>query len=140
MKMKAAIVFDQGLPKPYSESAAVQVEQVDLTGPGNTEVLVRIVAAGVCHSDLSVVNGNRARPIPIVLGHEGAGVIEEVGSLVEDLAVGDHVASSLCQLRNRLQCRSGKPSSCEHGNAKMQQAIVRQSETLLRGSPPITWE
>jgi len=134
MKMKAAIVFDQGLPKPYSESAAVQVEQVDLTGPGNTEVLVRIVAAGVCHSDLSVVNGNRARPIPIVLGHEGAGVIEEVGSLVEDLAVGDHVAFIFMpNCGNCLQCRSGKPSSCEHGNAS------NAAGTLLSGSRKLSF-
>jgi len=118
MKMKAAIVFEQALPKPYAKSRAVTVDEVDLDGPGDTEILVRIVAAGVCHSDLSVVNGNRARPVPLVLGHEGAGVVEEVGKLVHDVAVGDHVAFIFMpNCGECLQCRAGRPSSCEQGNA-----------------------
>ena len=59
MKIKAAIVFEQALPRPYAKSRAVTVDEVEIAGPGDTEILVRIVAAGVCHSDLSVVNGNR---------------------------------------------------------------------------------
>ena len=81
MKIKAAVIFDQGLPRPYEKSQAVKIEQVDLSGPNENEVMVQVAAAGVCHTDLSVVNGNRARPIPLVLGHEGAGVVVEVGSL-----------------------------------------------------------
>lgn len=118
MKVKAALIFEQGLPKPYGKSEPVKVDYVDLTGPGETEVLVEIFAAGVCHSDLSVVNGNRMRPVPMVLGHEGAGVVVEIGSLVKSISVGDHVAfifmpnCGVC-----LQCLSGKPSNCEQGNA-----------------------
>ena len=117
MKVKAALIFDQGLPKPYQKSQPVKVEQVDLSGPAETEIMVQVVAAGVCHSDLSVVNGNRVRPVPMVLGHEGAGVVVEVGSLVTDISVGDHVAFIFMpNCGDCLQCRSGKPSSCEQGN------------------------
>ena len=118
MKVTAALIFEQGLDKPYVNSEAVKVDEVDLDGPGATEILVEIAAAGVCHSDLSVVNGNRARPVPVVLGHEGTGVVVEVGRAVQDIRVGDHVAfifmpnCGLC-----LQCRIGKPSNCEKGNA-----------------------
>ena len=86
MKVKAAVIFDQGLPRPYAKSKAVKIEQVDLSGPKETEVMVQVAAAGVCHSDLSAVNGNRARPVPMVLGHEGAGVVVEVGALAKDIS------------------------------------------------------
>lgn len=118
MKVKAALIFEQGLDKPYKQSEAVKVDEIDLEGPGDTEILVEVAAAGVCHSDLSVVNGNRGRPVPVVLGHEGTGVVVEVGAAVQDLNIGDHVAfifmpnCGLC-----LQCRFGKPSNCEKGNA-----------------------
>jgi len=118
MKVKAAVIFDQGLPRPYAKSKAVKIEQVDLSGPKETEVMVQVAAAGVCHSDLSAVNGNRARPVPMVLGHEGAGVVVEVGALVKDISIGDHVAFiSMPNCGDCLQCRSGKPSNCEQGNA-----------------------
>ena len=118
MKVKAALIFEQGIQKPYGKSKPVKIDYVDLTGPGETEVLVEMFAAGVCHSDLSVVNGNRLRPVPMVLGHEGSGIVVEIGSRVSEIAVGDHVAfifmpnCGIC-----LQCRSGKPSNCEQGNA-----------------------
>ena len=118
MKVKAALIFDQGLPKPYQKSRPVKVEQVDLSGPAKTEIMVQVFAAGVCHSDLSAVNGTRVRPVPMVLGHEGAGVVVEVGSLVTDVSVGDHVAFIFMpNCGDCLQCRSGKPSNCEQGNA-----------------------
>ena len=118
MKVKAALIFDQGLPKPYQKSRPVRVEQVDLSGPAKNEIMVQVFAAGVCHSDLSAVNGTRVRPVPMVLGHEGAGVVVEVGSLVTDVSVGDHVAFIFMpNCGDCLQCRSGKPSNCEQGNA-----------------------
>ncbi|MDA0998875.1 MAG: alcohol dehydrogenase catalytic domain-containing protein, partial [Proteobacteria bacterium] len=98
-----------------------------------TEVLVRIAAAGVCHSDLSVVNGNRARPLPIVLGHEGAGVVEEVGAGVKDLAPGDHVAFIFMpNCGECLNCRAGRPSSCIEGNK------ANASGMLLSGKKRLT--
>ena len=135
MKVKAAILVEQGLSKPYAKSRAVTVDQVELEGPGETEVLVRLVAAGVCHSDLSVVNGNRVRPLPIVLGHEGAGIVEEVGAQVNDLAVGDHVAFIFMpNCGECLQCRAGRPSSCEQGNA------ANAAGKLLSGKRRLLWK
>lgn len=78
------VVFD-GPGRPYA------VEELDLAPPAGGEVLVRLTASGVCRSDLHVVDGDWARPTPVVLGHEGAGVVEVVGPGVDDLAVGDHV-------------------------------------------------
>ena len=135
MKMKAAIVFEQALPRPYAKSRAVTVDEVEIVGPGDTEILVRILAAGVCHTDLSVVNGNRARPVPLVLGHEGAGIVEEVGKLVQDVAVGDHVAFIFMpNCGECMQCRAGRPSNCEHGNA------ANAAGTLLSGTRRLSYK
>ena len=79
MRMTAAVMYEQGLPTPYGESQPFRIEEVDLEGPGEGEVLVEVRAAGLCHSDLSVVAGLRKRTLPVVGGHEGAGVVVEVG-------------------------------------------------------------
>src|ERR1700751_3349553 len=92
MRMTAAVMYEQGLSAPYAESQPFRIEQVDLDGPGAGEVLVEVRGAGLCHSDLSVVEGLRKRPLPIVGGHEGAGIVREVGAGVTGLAPSDHVA------------------------------------------------
>ena len=89
MKTRAAILKAMGLPAPYARSRPLSIETVDLAPPGPGEVLVKIRAAGLCHSDLSVINGDRPRPLPMVLGHEAAGVVEELGEGVVDLKAGD---------------------------------------------------
>ncbi|MBO0745559.1 MAG: alcohol dehydrogenase catalytic domain-containing protein, partial [Candidatus Dormibacteraeota bacterium] len=81
--MKAAILYEPKQP--------LRVEDVELDGPRDGEVLVRIGAAGVCHSDYHFMNGDRPANLPCVLGHEGAGVVEEVGRGVTAVAPGDHV-------------------------------------------------
>ena len=81
MKIKAAVLNAIGAKAPYAESKPLTIEEVELAPPGHGEVLVKIGAAGLCHSDLSVINGDRPRPMPMALGHEAAGVIEESGSL-----------------------------------------------------------
>ena len=91
MKTSAAVLHEIGLPAPYAQSRPLTIEEVDLDPPGPGEVLVRIRAAGLCHSDLSVIDGNRPRPMPMVLGPEAAGVIEETGPGVSHLSRGDHV-------------------------------------------------
>ncbi|MBD0276122.1 MAG: alcohol dehydrogenase catalytic domain-containing protein, partial [Acetobacteraceae bacterium] len=93
MRMKAAILFEQGKPRPYAESRPLVVEEVELDPPGPGEVLLEIAAAGLCHSDLSAVEGIRPRPLPIVIGHEGAGIVRECGEGVADLKPGDHVVT-----------------------------------------------
>ena len=114
MKMTAAVMYQQGLPTPYVESQPFRIEQVDLEGPGEGEVLVEVRAAGLCHSDLSQVAGLRKRTLPTVGGHEGAGVIRELGKGVTGLKVGDHVVmTNFSACGNCRVCNDGKPVLCE---------------------------
>ncbi|MDD4866816.1 MAG: alcohol dehydrogenase catalytic domain-containing protein [Mycobacterium sp.] len=95
MRIRGAVLDRIGLTRPYAESRPIGVVDLDLDPPGSGEVLVRIEAAGVCHSDLSVVNGTRVRPVPMLLGHEACGIIEQVGdgppAEGANLAVGQRV-------------------------------------------------
>ncbi len=105
-----------GRPAPYGESRPLAIEEVELDPPGPGEVLVRIRAAGLCHSDLSVIDGNRPRPVPMVLGHEAAGVVESVGDGVTDLAPGDHVVAAFVPSCGHCRpCSTGRPALCEPG-------------------------
>lgn len=118
MKIRAAILEEIGRPGPYAETKPLSVGEIDLDPPREGEVLVRIAAAGLCHSDLSVINGDRPRPVPMVLGHEGAGVVEEVGKGVEDLVAGDHVVFVFVpSCGHCLMCQQGRPALCEPGAA-----------------------
>jgi len=92
MRMTAAVLYEQGLPFPYAQSEPFSIEEVELDGPGPGEVLVEVRGAGLCHSDLSVLEGLRKRPLPVVGGHEGADIVQEVGPGVTALRPGDHVA------------------------------------------------
>lgn len=118
MTIRAAVLRATALPRPYTDSLPLTVETVQLTPPQAHEVRVRIVAAGLCHSDLSVVDGNRPRPLPMVLGHEAAGEVIEVGAGVGDLVVGDHVVFAFVpQCGHCAPCRSARPALCEPGAA-----------------------
>ena len=88
MKCRAAVLHEMGSLLPYEKSKPIRIEEIELDPPGAGEVLVKIAAAGLCHSDLSVVNGSRPRPLPMVIGHEASGVVEQVGHGVTGLAVG----------------------------------------------------
>jgi S-(hydroxymethyl)glutathione dehydrogenase/alcohol dehydrogenase len=108
--MKAAVVFDT--------SAPVRIEDIDLDPPREGEVLVRIMAAGVCHSDYSVATGVMPTKLPCVLGHEGAGLVEEVGPGVDHVAPGDPVVLSwVAQCGECFYCRAGQPNLCALGSA-----------------------
>ena len=91
MRIKAAVMYQQGLPRPYAKSQPFRIEELDLDGPSEGEVLVEVRAAGLCHSDLSQVAGLRRRITPVVGGHEGAGIVREVGRGVSRVKPGDHV-------------------------------------------------
>ncbi len=98
------------------------VEDLEVREPDAGEVLVRIVASGICHSDISVINGTIDWPAPAVLGHEGAGVVEKLGAGVTDLAIGDHVAlHTLANCGRCGPCESGRPTHCRqsYGNRAM---------------------
>ena len=128
MRIKAAMLREIGLPGPYAQSKPLEIVDVDLDAPGHGEVLVKIKAAGLCHSDLSVIDGSRPRPMPMVLGHEAAGIVEQVGDGVDDLVVGDHVVLVFMPSCGRcLPCATGRPALCEPG------AKANGAGSLLRG-------
>lgn len=89
--IRGAVLETIGAPRPYARSRPISIADLALQDPGPGEVLVRIEAAGVCHSDLSVVDGSRVRPVPMLLGHEAAGIVESLGDDVHDLTVGQRV-------------------------------------------------
>jgi alcohol dehydrogenase len=116
MKIRAAVLEQSGLPAPYTQSQPLSVQTVELAPPRAGEVLIRIAAAGICHSDLSVVEGVRPRPLPMVIGHEAAGIVEAVGEHVSDLQKGDHVVSVFVPACGHCNpCSSGRPALCEPG-------------------------
>ena len=89
------------------------LQEIEVESPQRDEVLVRVVATGLCHTDLSAREGLIPFPLPGVLGHEGAGVVEEVGDGVTDLAAGDHVVMSFAFCGDCRTCRGGHPVYCE---------------------------
>jgi len=115
---RAAVLTAMGAARPYADSRPLTVQTVELAPPGPGEVLVAVKAAGLCHSDLSVINGDRPRPMPMALGHEAAGVVEALGAGIADLAVGDHVAMVFMPSCGHCSpCAEGRPALCEPGAA-----------------------
>jgi alcohol dehydrogenase len=128
MDIRAAVLDRMETPRPYTQTRPIAVERVRLAPPGPGEVLVRITAAGLCHSDLSIINGDRPRPMPMALGHEAAGVVEECGPGVADLARGDSVALVFVpSCGHCLPCLEGRPALCEPG------AVANTAGTLVGG-------
>jgi alcohol dehydrogenase len=139
MKTRAAVLYEMGLARPYSESSPLVVDEITLAPPGPGEVLVEIAAAGLCHSDLSVVDGSRPRVMPMVLGHEASGIVREVGPTVTggqsvaEFAPGDHVVFSWVPICRRCHfCITGRGALCEPGG----QANI--AGTLLNGARRFT--
>lgn len=129
MKIRAAVLHAIGLPAPYEQSRPLRIEDVELDPPGPGEVRVGIRAAGLCHSDLSVISGDRPRPVPMVLGHESAGEVLECGPGVHDLAVGDRVILVFMpSCGGCMPCMEGRPALCEPG------AAANGAGTLLGGA------
>ncbi|HEU4656636.1 MAG TPA: zinc-dependent alcohol dehydrogenase family protein [Capillimicrobium sp.] len=118
MNVRGAVLREMGLPAPYAETRPLEVMELELDGPGPGELLVRIGAAGLCHSDLSVIDGSRPRVMPMVLGHEAAGEVVEVGPGVTDIAVGDRVVMTFVpSCGHCTPCLSGRAALCEPGAA-----------------------
>jgi aryl-alcohol dehydrogenase len=93
--------------------APLKLAEVELGPPAEGEILVRIVGAGICHTDISAAEGKIPLPLPTVLGHEGSGIVEAIGPGVDTIAVGDRVALSFGHCRECDVCRDGHPSYCE---------------------------
>ena len=129
MKIRAAVLHDMGASQPYAESQPLKIETLELDPPGDGEVLVQIKAAGLCHSDLSVIDGSRPRPTPMVLGHEAAGVVVETGAGVVDLEAGDHVVFVFVPSCGHCEpCATGRPALCEPA------AAANGAGTLVSGA------
>jgi S-(hydroxymethyl)glutathione dehydrogenase/alcohol dehydrogenase len=125
VKTRAAVFWEQGRP--------LEVLEIELDEPGPGEVLVRMAAVGICGTDLHMIKGEWTRPTPMVLGHEGAGVVEAVGESVEKLAVGDAVVLSWAPSCGKCaDCRRGRPAAC----LPLQHAIG--AGTLLDGRTGMT--
>lgn len=116
MKVRGAVLRATGLAAPYADTKPLSIEQLELQPPGKGELCIRVLAAGLCHSDLSVINGSRPRPLPMVLGHEAAGEVVEIGPDVEGFKVGDRVVFSFVPMCGHCEpCAVGRPVLCEPG-------------------------
>lgn len=128
MKIRGAVLEASRLSRPYVDSRPITIAELDLDPPGPGEILVRIEAAGLCHSDLSVVDGNRPRPVPMLLGHEAAGRITQLGEGVSDLSVGQRVVMAfLPRCNDCAGCRTDGKLPCAPGSA------ANNAGTLLSG-------
>jgi alcohol dehydrogenase len=127
-QIRAAVLSNRGVARPYAANKPLEIRQVTLGAPGYGEVLVQLKAAGLCHSDLSTINGDRPRPMPMVLGHEAAGIVVGLGDGVTDLEIGDHVVMVFVpSCGHCLPCMEGRPALCEPG------AAANGAGTLLNG-------
>jgi len=133
MKMKAAILRITSAQRPFSVSKPLSIEEVELDPPKRGEVLIKVKAVGLCHSDLVAITGERAKPMPIVIGHEAAGIVEEIGQDVQGFAVGDHVVPSYVASCGRCEmCSVGRPALCEPATIANANAVLKDGTTRLR--------
>lgn len=118
MKIQAAVLREMTDVHPFADSQPLKIEELELDAPGPGEVLVKMKAAGLCHSDLSVITGVRPRPVPMALGHEASAEVVQVGSGVTDLRAGDLVVLVFVpSCGHCMPCMEGRPALCEPGAA-----------------------
>jgi alcohol dehydrogenase len=129
MKTRAAVLHTLDLQSPFANSKPLKIEEIELDEPGMGEVLVKMTAAGLCHSDLSVITGVRPRPVPMALGHEASATVMKVGDGVVNLKPGDRVVLVFVpSCGNCMPCMEGRPALCEPG------AEANGKGTLLSGA------
>ena len=139
LRIRGAVLDAMGAPPPYTTSKPLSIAELELEAPGPGEVLVKIAAAGLCHSDLSVINGDRPRPTPMLLGHEAAGIVEETGGGVDDLRRGDHVVLVFVPSCGHCpSCAEGRPALCSPGAASNGAGtLLGGARRLFRGATPV---
>lgn len=137
-RIRAAVLGHTGARSPFRHSRPVTIDELVLDDPGPGEALVRIEAAGLCHSDLSVVDGTRPRPVPMVLGHEASGVVEMVGPDT-GLSVGQRVVTTfLPRCGTCIACRTDGRRPCIPGSdANTAGTLMSGARRLSRGSEPV---
>ncbi len=134
MKTRSAVLRAMGSPGPYADSRPLEILELELDGPGPGEILVEVGAAGLCHSDLSVINGSRPRVMPMALGHEAAGEVSAVGAGVTSLAPGDHVVLAFVPACGACSpCRTGRAALCEPGATANARGTLLSGEIRLHG-------
>ena len=132
MKIKAAVLREAGRSRPYCDSKPLQIAEVDLDPPNRGEVLVQIKAVGLCHSDLVAITGERGKPMPIVIGHEAAGIVVELGGGVTGFELGDHVVPTYVASCGHCEmCAVGRPALCEPATVTNANAVLRDGTTRL---------
>lgn len=139
MEMKGAVLFEQGLARPYASSRPLHIETLDLDPPGQGELLVEMAYSGLCRSDLSTIAGARPRPLPTVPGHEASGIVREVGPGVEDIKPGDHVVMVFVMSCGACpDCVGGKPNICaSSAPAKAEGKLLSGARRLRLNGEPI---
>ena len=139
LQIKGAVLERSDAPRPYADSQPLTISDLELTAPDEGEILVKITAAGLCHSDLSVVNNNRPRPLPMLLGHESAGVVEAVGPNVTSVSEGDHVVMTFlprcgecagCKTNGKMPCEVGSKSNSEGTLIRGTRHLTRNGEVV----------
>jgi aryl-alcohol dehydrogenase len=130
MKVQAAVISAYGQP--------FEVKSLEMGSLGEDEVLVRLIATGICHSDIASQNGAFAPPLPMVLGHEGAGIVEEVGANVTHVKRGDHVVLSYASCGACGRCGQGEPQYCdEFGLRNFKGYRPNREPTFTDGDQPV---
>jgi S-(hydroxymethyl)glutathione dehydrogenase / alcohol dehydrogenase len=125
MQAKAAVLYEAGTP--------LRLEEVEVLPPQRGEVQVRMYAGGVCHSDLHVMKGDQVMPMPIILGHEGPGIVERIGEGVTSVQPGDHVipiwrvSCGTCDY-----CTGGRPALCDVGTQMRVTGLMPDGTTRFR--------
>lgn len=130
MKVRAAVAYE-GQPH-------LSLEDLDLSDPGADDILVRIAGCGLCHTDVKALAGGMGVPKPVVLGHEGAGVVERVGARVSSIKPGDHVVLAYDSCGACRACSGGNPAYCAHGTAlNFTDGRFGEPGTFTKDSDPI---
>ena len=132
MKIRGAVLEEIGRTPNYADSEPLTICDLELDDPAGDEILVRIECAGICHSDLSVVNGDRMRPVPMLLGHEAAGIVESVGDTVTELVPGDRVVMTFLPRCGECRgCRSNGLLPCSEGTASNTKGTLLSGQVRL---------
>ena len=127
MESTAAVIYEPVESDDFSESRPASIETIDVANPSGEEVLVEVAAGSLCHTDIAIALGNLDEPYPMVMGHEGAGIVREVGEDVDSVEPGDHVVLGRIACGRCRFCRMGRSNLCE------ERTRARQNGTLRTG-------
>jgi Zn-dependent alcohol dehydrogenase len=130
--MKGCVLRAAGASRPYSNSKPIAIETLPIPEPREGEVLVKIILASLCHSDLSVVDGTRVRPLPMLLGHEAAGIVIKANGC-NGVSPGDHVVTLFVgSCKSCKACRGGRGALCYRGAASNGSGDLLHGSALLK--------